>query len=201
VPAARSSQLAAQPAGPTGGVDHQVRVEPGAVHQQPARPAAVRADPVRMPEPQLQPGLLLGRRAQRPLEDHPAAAQPGDLVRLLRHARRKHRLGTGDEQRLPHVGHLGGERLPGLLPERVRVVELHHAAAGPGTVRGRARITVDDRDRVPAAGEGDSDVEPARAGADDGSAHGRPSGVGGSGPSVPIGSRGRRELTCRCLPA
>ena len=51
------------------------------------------------------------------------------------------------------------------------MVKLHHALAVPRSILIRPGIAIDDRDLVPATGEGDRGVEPGRTRADDGGVH------------------------------
>ena len=57
---------------------------------------------------------------------------------------------SGREQAVPHLGHLGEQRVGDLRTEKVRVMELHHALAVPPAVAARPGIAIDDHDFVPA---------------------------------------------------
>ena len=79
------------------------------------------------------------------------------------------------EPAVVRLGDLAPQGVADGLPEGVGVVELHHAASGPGGRRRRAGVAVDGRDLVPPAGQGAAEEQPGRAGADDRDPHRSPS--------------------------
>ena len=134
-------------------------------HDQPGRPSAFADRPVGVTSTQLDTRLVLGSSAQDPFEQVAAASQADDEPRHAGH-RRGH--GSGRDHRLQHVGHLGGQGVDDLAAEAVGMVELHHTLTSPRPVRVRSGVAVDDHHPVVSTGQRDGEIQPGRAGPDDG---------------------------------
>jgi hypothetical protein len=116
-------------------------------------------------------GLGHRGRAQDAFERAAPALHAGEPACLVTARRHLGPLRPGGQQRLPHLGNLGVQRIQDLLADRVRVVELHDATPLPRAVRRRTTIPVHDRHTVSAAGKGDGAEQPGGAGANDGNVH------------------------------
>ena len=124
----RCPQRAGQPPGAAARVDDQAGVDQAAACPDPGDASPPRAHLIDMAGAQLDPGLGLGGGSQHPLEGNAPAVQPGRHAGLAgQHGRRR----PGRQQAGPDLGHLSQQRLGDLLPEKVRMVELHHALAVP----------------------------------------------------------------------
>ena len=98
------------------------------------------------------------------------AAQPGEGERAVR-LRRLHRFGPDVEEALVCLGQLALKRGHHLRADRVRVVELHDAPAGPHPVGRRARVAVDQGHRRAPPREASAEDKAGRPGADDREMH------------------------------
>ena len=142
---------------------------------------------------QLDPGLGTGGFSQHPLEGNAPAVQPGRHSGL---AGQNGRHRPSRQQAGPDLGHLSQQRLGDLLPEKVRMMELHHALAVP-PLAGWPRITVDHRDPAPAPRQRDRGVQPGRPRPDDNRTHEDPPFPGEGNAPVPPAVPYRPEPAAR----
>jgi hypothetical protein len=139
-----------------GGVEDHVGIHLLAVHPYTDGPSSLAAHIINVTDAQRDAGLRLGGCPQDPFEDETPAAQPDHPPGQL---------GQGDllspscDHVIQDLRHLGEKSLHDLLTEAVRMVELHHAPTIPRPVPVRPGVTIDDRDLMPATGEGDRGVE------------------------------------------
>jgi len=77
------------------------------------------------------------------------------------------RLGAGRHPPAQRVWEFLAQRVGDLIPERVRVVELHDTQPRPRAVRGRPRVALDRDDLVASPGESGAGEQPGRACSDD----------------------------------
>jgi hypothetical protein len=103
--------MVAGPAGPAGRNNDQIGVQRHAVGADTGGPVAPDADLDDMANMQIHSRLALHGRSEDPLEGRPAASHRHQLLGPVRSWRTGHRLGTGGEQVVPHVGQF---RLPRL---------------------------------------------------------------------------------------
>jgi hypothetical protein len=156
---------------PSGGVDDKVGGEVVPVDDDATDPAPLCGNSVSMTNQEGDSGLRLGGTAQDALEGAAAAAQAEDKLPEI--GNRKC-LGASREQRLEDVRHVRQQRVADLLPERMRVMELHDAPTVPGLRGAWPSVAVNQHDGVVAPGEGDGAVQPGRPCPDDSCPHSRP---------------------------
>ena len=163
----------AGPAGPAGRNNDQIGVQRHAVGADTGGPVAPDADLDDMANMQIHSRLGLHGRSEDPLEGRPAASHRHQLLGPVRSWRTGHRLGTGGEQVVQHLGQFRLPRLDHLGAKCVRVVKLHHPTqqlpAGdrgdqvpdrdvrgqPGPVGERGRRDCVERVTHPGAGRGE----------------------------------------------
>ena len=121
----------AGPAGPAGRNNDQIGVQRHAVGADTGGPVAPDADLDDMAIMQIHSRLGLHGRSEDPLEGRPAASHRHQLLGPVRSWRTGHRLGTGGEQVVRHLGQFRLPRLDHLGAKCVRVVKLHHPTQQP----------------------------------------------------------------------
>jgi hypothetical protein len=163
----RCTEGIADPAAATGGVENEIGVQPVPVNTQPDRTAGFRQHAVSVPDVELDPGFRCGGGPEDPLENHATTVE----ARRLGLVGKCHRFGAGRDELLPHVGDLGQQGLNHLLPETVRVMELHDAFSVP-TVPVRPGIAIHEGHRMATARQGHAEIESGRPGAHNGRTHG-----------------------------
>ena len=137
------------------------------VDTQSDRTARFRQHAVSVPDAELDPRFRCGGGPEDPLENQTTTVE----ARQLGLTGKCHRFGARRDELLPHVGDLGQQGLDHLLPEPVRVMELHDAFPVP-TVPIRPGIAVHDGHRMAAACQGHAEIESGRPGTDNGRTHG-----------------------------
>jgi hypothetical protein len=159
------------PSGPPGRVDHEVGLQTPAVDHGAGDPPSGAAQAVHVALADRQARYAAGGCPERPLEGLPARAvssrhlpDTGDVESDRLRTERQPRVERGRPYVLEDLGHL--------RTKAVRVVELHHPAAGPVPVPRRSGVALDGDDVVTAVGEGAPHEQAGRTGSDDHDPHG-----------------------------
>jgi hypothetical protein len=162
----RRTEGIADPAAATRGIQNEVGVQPVPVNTQPDRTAGFRQHAVSVPDAELDPGFRSGGGPEDPLENHATTVE----ARWLCLVGKCHRCGACRDELLPHIGDLGKQGLDHLLPEPVRVMELHDAFSVP-TVPIRPGIAINEGHRMATACQGHAEIESRRPGTHNGRTH------------------------------